>query len=62
MLTSDLRDQESTQGPGLLPGESCANLVDATIIHGLDILPHGGSERMVGASPSTTRQKVLVWI
>jgi hypothetical protein len=60
MLTSNLTDLESTQGRWLLPGEP--NLVDVTIIHGLDILPHGSSERMVGASPSATGQKVLVWI
>lgn len=59
MLTSNLTDQKSTQGPWLLPG---ANLVDAAIIHGLDILPHGSSERMMGASPSAPRQKVLIWI
>lgn len=62
MLSSNLGNQEPTQGPGRLPRESCTNLVDATVIHSLDILPHGGGKWMVGASPSAMCQEVLVWI
>lgn len=62
MLSSNLSNRESTQGPGPMLRKLCPNLIDGTIIHSLDILPHGSGKRVVGASPSTTGQKVLLWI
>lgn len=62
MLSPNLRHRISTQGPRRWPIERGTHLVDMALIQRLDILPHGGRERMVGAGPSATRQKVLVWI
>lgn len=62
VLSPDLNTYGKINISGFRNNLAVTDLIDATSVHGLDVLPHGSCEWMVGTAPSPTSEEIFVRI